>query len=117
MSTASKIAALMEKRGISQNELAHLAQISQSGLSSIVNGKVSPRVDTLMAIAQILNVSICELLSDEDTQSKNAIAIAPELASIYSGLNKDGIAELIRYGLYLSQDIRYQKEGSGAKAI
>ena len=54
----------MKKRGLSQNRLAKAAQISQSGLSSIISGAVSPKEATIKAIADVLECPAWELLKD-----------------------------------------------------
>ena len=64
MTIGEKINALMKKRGLSQNRLAKAAQISQSGLSSIISGSVSPKEATLKAIADVLDCPVWELLKD-----------------------------------------------------
>lgn len=64
MSVADRIREEMNKRGMSQNKLAKTAQISQSGLSSILNGDSSPKENTLQAIAQALNIPLSALLND-----------------------------------------------------
>lgn len=107
----------MKKQGISQNELARLAQISQSGLCSIINGKVSPRLDTLTAISTILNISIGYLVGENTEKSEPMPAQNKELFGISEQLNRDGIAELVRFGKYLAQDPRYQKDESTEQAI
>ena len=55
---------IVEQR-ISQNKLAKAAQISQSGLSSIISGAVSPKEVTLAAIANALGCSVSELMGEE----------------------------------------------------
>jgi transcriptional regulator with XRE-family HTH domain len=62
MSIGERIKQEMKKRGISQNKLAKAAQISQSGLSSIISGASSPKENTLQAIAAALNISVSELI-------------------------------------------------------
>lgn len=64
MSVVDRIKEEMSKRRMSQNKLAKAAQISQSGLSSILNGDVSPKENTLQAIAQALNVPLSELMNE-----------------------------------------------------
>jgi repressor LexA len=54
----------MRERGISQNRLAKAAQISQSGLSSIIAGSVSPKEVTMQAIAKALDCSVSELMGE-----------------------------------------------------
>lgn len=65
MSIADRIQKEMKKRGISQNKLAKAAQISQSGLSSIINGASSPKENTLQALANALGISVSELTQEE----------------------------------------------------
>lgn len=61
MGVSERISELMKKRGISQNRLAKAAQISQSGLSAILSGAVSPKETTLNAIAEALGVPVIDL--------------------------------------------------------
>ena len=65
MPVGEKIKEVMRLRGYSQNKLAKAAQISQSGLSSILSGASSPKENTLRAIADALGVSMAYLTEDE----------------------------------------------------
>ena len=65
MNIGERIRGKMKEKGVTQNQLARMAQISQSGLSSIINGASSPKENTLQAIAGALNCSISELLGEE----------------------------------------------------
>lgn len=64
MSVGQRINERMKARKISQNKLAKAAQISQSGLSSIISGAVSPKEVTLSAIAAALECSVSELMGE-----------------------------------------------------
>lgn len=57
----------MKSRGYSQLKLAKKAQISQSGLSTIINGGSSPSAVTLQAIAAALECSVSELMGETAT--------------------------------------------------
>jgi transcriptional regulator with XRE-family HTH domain len=59
---AIRIKELREKKGISQEELAHRAGLSRTGMGFVETGKRWPRLDTLMKVAQGLNVTVDELL-------------------------------------------------------
>lgn len=83
MTVADRIKDEMRKRGISQNRLAKAAQISQSGLSSILSGSVSPKENTLQAIASALEISLSVLI--ENGEKKEAPS---------SGL-RDGLIDLL----------------------
>jgi transcriptional regulator with XRE-family HTH domain len=59
---AIRIKELRDKKGISQEELAHRAGLSRTGMGFVETGKRWPRLDTLMKVAQGLNVTVDELL-------------------------------------------------------
>jgi transcriptional regulator with XRE-family HTH domain len=52
---------MREKRGLSQTQLADMAEIGRAHLSQIENGAVAARIDTLYAIAQSLELTLEEL--------------------------------------------------------
>ena len=59
---ANRIKELRDRKGISQEELAHRAGLSCTGMGFLETGKRWPRLDTLMKVAQGLNVTVDELL-------------------------------------------------------
>jgi transcriptional regulator with XRE-family HTH domain len=59
---AIRIKELRDKKGISQEELAHRAGLSRTGMGFVETGKRWPRLDTLMKVAQGLSVTVDELL-------------------------------------------------------
>lgn len=60
-----RIRQLMKERHMTQNSLARAAQLSQSGLSSIINGAVSPKEETVRAIAKALCVPPAFLMEED----------------------------------------------------
>jgi transcriptional regulator with XRE-family HTH domain len=56
-----RISDLREKRGLSQTQLADMAEIGRAHLSQIENGAVAARIDTLYAVAQALEMKLEEL--------------------------------------------------------
>ena len=99
MTVGERIGALMKKQGVSQNRLAKVAQMSQSGLSSIISGQVSPKENTLQAIANALGCTVAELLGGSSTipVRRNAVPIVGEIACgvpITAEQNIDGYADL-----------------------
>ena len=58
---AIRIKELRDKKGISQEELAHRAGLSRTGMGFVETGKRWPRLDTLMKVAHGLNVTVDEL--------------------------------------------------------
>ena len=59
-----RIATIREKRGLSQAQLADMADIGRPHLSQIENGAVAARVDTLKAMADALEMSLAEMFRD-----------------------------------------------------
>lgn len=51
-----------EKKGMNQTELAQAVGISQGEISSYESGVKSPRVNVALAIAEVLGVTIAELV-------------------------------------------------------
>lgn len=99
MTVGERIGAMMKKQGVSQNRLAKAAQMSQSGLSSIISGAVSPKENTLQAIANALGCSVAELLGGSANihVRRNAVPIVGEIACgtpITAEQNIEGYADL-----------------------
>jgi len=59
-----RLSSLREKRGLSQTQLADMADIGRAHLSQIENGAVAARIDTLYAIAGALELPLSDLLKD-----------------------------------------------------
>lgn len=101
MHVGQRIQQKMAEQKISQNRLAKAAQISQSGLSSIISGAVSPKEVTLQAIANALNCPVSELMGEIAPGMVPMIhAAVPIMGSIPCGKlnasdqNPDGYADL-----------------------
>lgn len=101
MNVGQRISVKMKEQKISQNKLAKLAQISQSGLSSIIAGAVSPKENTLQAIAKALGCSVAELMGEFPqgiiSIIPHAIPVVGEIACgtpILAEQNIEGYADL-----------------------
>lgn len=57
-----KIAFERKKRGLSQEQLAELSNISTHGISNIENGKTNIKYTNLLLIASAFKMKICKLL-------------------------------------------------------
>ncbi len=57
-----KIKHYREQKGITQEELAEAIGMAQSEISAYESGTKSPRVNVLIAIADVLGVSAAELI-------------------------------------------------------
>ena len=101
MDVGSKIKDMMKNRGYSQLRLAKKANISQSGLSTIVNGGSSPSATTLQAIADALECSVSELMGELAPGViplvRNAVPIIGSIACgerVTPDTNRDGYTDL-----------------------
>jgi transcriptional regulator with XRE-family HTH domain len=59
---SKRIKDLRLTRGISQEELAHRSGLSRTGMGLLETGKRWPRLDTLVSVAEGLNITVDELL-------------------------------------------------------
>ena len=60
-----RLRAVRRERGLSLRELAKRLDVSPSLISQVETGRASPSVSTLYAMAQVLSVSVDDLLFDE----------------------------------------------------
>jgi transcriptional regulator with XRE-family HTH domain len=67
---ASRIKELRTEKHISQEELAHRSGLSRTGMGFLETGKRWPRLDTLMSVAEGLNIPVDELLKGLHKPSK-----------------------------------------------
>jgi transcriptional regulator with XRE-family HTH domain len=56
-----RLSELREKRGLSQTQLADMAEVGRAHLSQIENGAVAARIDTLYGLAKALELTLEEL--------------------------------------------------------
>ena len=59
-----KLRTVRERRGVTLKEVASIAQVSESLVSQIERNKVSPSVDTLLSIAEALEIDLEYLFKD-----------------------------------------------------
>ncbi|HHW36775.1 MAG TPA: helix-turn-helix domain-containing protein [Bacillales bacterium] len=64
-----RIKNLRESKGLSKNQLAKLAEISQSYISDLEAGKKNPTIDILDRIAKALETPLTSLISDPTSET------------------------------------------------
>ena len=79
-----RIRAAREKKDLTQEELAALIEISPTHMSVIERGAKMPRLDTFVAIANVLEVSADSLLIDVVEHA--AVNVASELSASIESL-------------------------------
>ena len=75
-----RIKEIREKKNLTQEELADLAEISPTHISVIERGVKVPKLDTFIAIANALEVSADELLIG--IVDRSAIGVANQLSDL-----------------------------------
>ena len=105
---------LREERGLSQDELARLTQLSKSTISMYENGNREPKFETLEAIADFFNVDMNTLL---DKQISDVVLTQQEENYIkkYRQLDADGkriIDEQVDFQLFKQQQNAEKDEES-----
>lgn len=73
MTFAQKLKALRTQAGMTQEQLAGAIYVTRAAISKWETGKGYPGVDSLKLLAQTFGVSIDELISDDDVQTKRAL--------------------------------------------
>jgi transcriptional regulator with XRE-family HTH domain len=73
-----KIRLIREKKGLTLKEVAEKAQVSESLVSQIERNRVSPSIDTLMSIIQILDIDLEYLFKNFRTNKKVTLIRAAE---------------------------------------
>lgn len=63
-----RVRSLREKRGLSQEDLAHETGFGRSFMSAIERGKKDVRISTLVKLATIFKVSLSQLLRGIDEE-------------------------------------------------
>ena len=64
------ISVARKRAGISQEELAERLSVTQGAVSQWENGATSPRTEMLLRIAEVLNVTVDELLRPRDEEGE-----------------------------------------------
>lgn len=70
MIISERLFKIMEKKNVSQLELANITGIGQSSISDWKTKKTNPSADKLMKICDALDISIEELLQDTMTKKQ-----------------------------------------------
>jgi|YNPNPStandDraft_1061719.scaffolds.fasta_scaffold62637_2 transcriptional regulator with XRE-family HTH domain len=71
-----KVKELRDRKHLSLKQLEARSGVDSSLINRIENGKVTPRVDTILKLARALEVSVDELLSDFELNSVREKAVA-----------------------------------------
>ena len=85
--TGRRIAALLDKQGMNQRQLAEATNLTPAAISRYISGAREPRAITVAAIAKALRVEPADIIGDESTErtdeairliARNAYALTDE---------------------------------------
>ncbi len=68
----NKLYALRKQKGLSQEELAHRLNVSRQTVSKWEVGESSPDMEKLVAISELFDISLDELVLDKVVKKENA---------------------------------------------
>lgn len=89
-----KLRAVRERRGVTLKQVAGKAGVSESLVSQIERNKVSPSIDTLFSIADVLGIDYEYLFSDYRKKGKVEIIRASERS-----VTRDGLVTMSRLSI------------------
>lgn len=70
----------------SQKELSAILQISEDSITRYIKQKQSPKIDTLLEICNVLNISIIWLLTGEENKTTSLTPNEQELLTLFKEL-------------------------------
>lgn len=91
-SIGDKINQLRLSKGFSQRKLAKLAGLTNTAISSIERNKVSPAVNTLAAILEVLGSNLNTFFSDDWGQTKAQVVVSQNELVELSDPKKNGVS-------------------------
>ncbi len=91
--------ALRKSRGLSQNDIALKLYVSRQAVSKWERGESTPDVDTIIAISQLYDVSVDELLKEDLSQNNNNTLCEQDFKSLKIKNRKDVAKKMIVFSL------------------
>ena len=76
---------ICKQRNITNYALAKATNLSNSSISNLMNGKTTPYVDTLLRICSALDISITELIGEDEKFNSEEILIIQN----YRGMSQE----------------------------
>lgn len=92
----ARIQAARAARGLSQEDLAEKVGRSRDAISRAERGANMPSVDTLIAIAEVLDVALVDIIGPPtENASQSRVALEVRLAIATRALDDDAFAALV----------------------
>jgi len=98
MKLGKRISLYRKQLGWTQGELAKKCGTTQSHLSKIEREEINPSSKTIMKIASLFNVSIDELMGENDRKPTHEMTEATEIARLVFALEQEspGLTDALR---------------------
>lgn len=96
-----KLRSIREDQGLTQSDLANKASISAGLVGQIENGRVQPSLKTLESVADVLGVSPCYFVLDNDSVEEMLPSFSPELRKL---LMDENVQSVLRLVCHLNED-------------
>lgn len=75
MTNILRLKDVIKEKNVTSKQLSELLGISETSISRIINGTQTPKLETLLKIANVLNIDIRELFISNLTSNKQTIYI------------------------------------------
>ena len=108
---------LREKAGLSQNQLAKSAGVSQAALSKIESEEKNPSVETVFLLAAALDCTVSELLGEKPEGVTFLTDRQRQLLEIFQQLNDAGKNSLLALAESMLRQADFRQDGSISSAI
>ena len=110
MTFAERTSEILKQKGISNNELARMANLSSSGISTALRVDGNPRESTMLSICKALGMTIEEFWTSQRYNEQR-------LLFIFDQLNAEGKEELLSQAEYYLTREKYRQEGSMSSVV
>lgn len=87
---------LMDKRNITQEDIAKIAGVSQQSVSNWVSAKLMPRMGSVEKLADYFHILKSDLLEEQSVKRKEGIKI-PILGKVIAGIPITAVEEILGY--------------------
>jgi len=80
--SGKKLRAIRQQRGFTQAELAHRAHVRERQIIRWENGQHSPRIESISALARVLDVKTAALLDEQEDEEEESDPMGALMAAI-----------------------------------
>ena len=109
---ARNLTRLIERRGITQADVAAYMEVTEAAVSTWCNGKKMPRFSKLDKLCVLLQCDKNELFAEAPALHQNVARltlIELELIKLYRSINDEGQNEILNYTKYIASQDKYTK--------